>query len=74
MKPTVLLADDHSLFVEGICRILEHEYDIVGRLCDAAQLLEQAIATGCDEFNAKPIEFEGLIGTIRRVLGKSKPR
>ena len=35
---------------------------------------EQAIATGCDEFNAKPIEFEGLIGTIRRVLGKSKPR
>jgi two-component system, cell cycle response regulator DivK len=35
---------------------------------------ETAIATGCDEFNAKPIEFEGLIGTIRRVLGKSKPR
>jgi two-component system cell cycle response regulator DivK len=35
---------------------------------------EQALATGCDEFNAKPIEFEGLIGTIRRVLGKSKPR
>ena len=34
----------------------------------------QAIATGCDEFNAKPIEFEGLIATIRRVLGKSKPR
>jgi CheY-like chemotaxis protein len=35
---------------------------------------EQAVATGCDEFNAKPIEFEGLIGTIRRVLGKGKPR
>ena len=35
---------------------------------------QQAIATGCDEFNAKPIEFEGLIGTIRRVLGKTKPR
>jgi CheY-like chemotaxis protein len=35
---------------------------------------EQAIATGCDEFNTKPIEFEGLIGTIRRVLGKTKPR
>ena len=35
---------------------------------------QQAIATGCDEFNAKPIEFEGLIATIRRVLGKSKPR
>jgi len=35
---------------------------------------EQAIATGCDEFNAKPIEFESLIATIRRVLGKSKSR
>jgi CheY-like chemotaxis protein len=35
---------------------------------------QQALATGCDEFNAKPIEFEGLIATIRRVLGKSKPR
>jgi len=35
---------------------------------------EQAIATGCDEFDTKPIEFEGLIETIRRVLGKSKAR
>jgi hypothetical protein len=29
---------------------------------------EKAIATGCDEFDAKPIEFEGLVATIRRVL------
>ena len=35
---------------------------------------EQAIATGCDEFDTKPIEFEGLIATIRRVLGKGKTR
>jgi CheY-like chemotaxis protein len=34
---------------------------------------QQALATGCDEFDAKPIEFKGLIGIIRRVLGKSKP-
>jgi CheY-like chemotaxis protein len=33
---------------------------------------EQAIATGCDEFDAKPIEFECLIATIRRVLAKPK--
>jgi hypothetical protein len=25
---------------------------------------EKAIATGCDEFDAKPIEFESLVGTI----------
>ena len=33
---------------------------------------KQAIATGCDEFGAKPIEFEGLVTTIRRVLANPK--
>jgi len=28
---------------------------------------ETAIATGCDEFNVKPIEFESLVASIRRV-------
>ena len=31
---------------------------------------EKAIATGCDEFNAKPIEFERLVATIRRVFAE----
>ena len=29
-------------------------------------------ATGCDEFDAKPIEFESLVAAIRRVLAKPK--
>jgi CheY-like chemotaxis protein len=33
---------------------------------------EKAIATGCDEFDAKPIQFESLLATIRRVLAKPK--
>jgi CheY-like chemotaxis protein len=33
---------------------------------------EKAIATGCDEFDAKPIGFENLVATIRRVLAKPK--
>jgi CheY-like chemotaxis protein len=33
---------------------------------------EKAIATGCEEFDTKPIEFERLIATIRRVLGGRK--
>ena len=33
---------------------------------------EKAIATGCDAFDAKPIEFEGLVATIRRVLATPK--
>ena len=31
---------------------------------------EQAIATGCDEFDTKPIEFESLVGTLRRLVAK----
>ena len=33
---------------------------------------EQAIATGCDEFDAKAIDFESLIGTIRRLVANPK--
>jgi two-component system, cell cycle response regulator DivK len=33
---------------------------------------EEAIATGCDEFDAKPIDFVSLLATIRRVLAKPK--
>ena len=33
---------------------------------------KEAIATGCDEFDAKPIEFESLVATIRRVLTTHK--
>ena len=33
---------------------------------------EKAMATGCDEFDAKPIEFESLLATVRHVLAKPK--
>jgi two-component system cell cycle response regulator DivK len=33
---------------------------------------EAAIATGCDEFDVKPIEFESLVATIRRVVANPK--
>jgi two-component system cell cycle response regulator DivK len=33
---------------------------------------ETAIATGCDEFDVKPIEFESLVATIRRVITNTK--
>jgi len=29
---------------------------------------EKALATGCDEFDHKPVEFERLVATLRRVL------
>ncbi len=33
---------------------------------------EKAIASGCDEFVAKPIEFESLVATIRRLVANPK--
>jgi CheY-like chemotaxis protein len=33
---------------------------------------EEAIATGCDEFDVRPIEFESLLATIRRVVANPK--
>jgi CheY-like chemotaxis protein len=33
---------------------------------------EQAIATGCDEFDAKPLELESLVGTIGRLVANPK--
>ena len=31
---------------------------------------EKALAAGCDEFDTKPIEFERLVGTLRRILAR----
>ena len=33
---------------------------------------EKALAAGCDEFDTKPIEFERLVATMRRVLAGRK--
>ena len=33
---------------------------------------EKAIASGCAEFDAKPIDFEALVATIRRLVANRK--
>jgi CheY-like chemotaxis protein len=33
---------------------------------------EKALAAGCDEFDTKPIEFDRLVATMRRVLAAAK--
>ena len=33
---------------------------------------ERALAAGCDEFDTKPIEFDRLLATMRRVLATRK--
>jgi DNA-binding NarL/FixJ family response regulator len=41
-RPTVLLADDHVVFTDGIVRILKERFDVVGTVADGSSLLEAA--------------------------------
>jgi CheY-like chemotaxis protein len=33
---------------------------------------EKALAAGCDDFDTKPIEFDRLVATVRRILASRK--
>ena len=39
-RPTVLLADDHVVFIDGIVRILRDRFDVVGTVNDGSTLLK----------------------------------
>lgn len=41
-RPRLLLADDHTMFVEGLTRLLESEFDIVGTVSNGETLLATA--------------------------------
>jgi DNA-binding NarL/FixJ family response regulator len=42
-RPTVLLADDHTIVIEGLARLLrDHDFDVVGTAGNGDQLLEAA--------------------------------
>jgi DNA-binding NarL/FixJ family response regulator len=43
-RPRILLADDHEMLLDAFEKLLESEYDIVGRAVDGQQLLQQARA------------------------------
>lgn len=41
-RPTILLADDHVVFTDGIVRILEERFDVIGTVADGGSLFEAA--------------------------------
>jgi DNA-binding NarL/FixJ family response regulator len=41
-RPRLLLADDHPLFLEGVRRLLESKYDVVGTVADGKALITAA--------------------------------
>ena len=41
-RPRLLLADDHPLFLEGVRRLLENQYEVVGTVADGKALITAA--------------------------------
>jgi len=66
--PTVLIADDHKLFVEGIRKILEPQLRVVGWVDDGRRLLEKA-AGNCPDAILIDISMPRLNGidAVRRL-------
>jgi DNA-binding NarL/FixJ family response regulator len=42
-RPRVLLADDHTIVVEGLASLLEDDFELVGRVADGRALVEAAV-------------------------------
>src|SRR5690606_41742981 len=45
---TVVIADDHAVVLEGLQRLLEDEFDIVGTATDGRELLSVVLSTVTD--------------------------
>jgi DNA-binding NarL/FixJ family response regulator len=41
-RPTILLADDHAVFIDGMIRILKEHFDVVGAVADGSSIPEAA--------------------------------
>lgn len=72
-RPSILIADDHTLVVEGIVELLRQDAEIVGRAETGPDLLEQAKGIRADVYMLD-IKMPGLNGfeTARKLL-EQKP-
>ena len=40
-KPTILIADDHGMVIDGLREVLKDEYDVVGSVTDGRSVLPE---------------------------------
>ena len=77
-RPDLILMDLEMPVIDGweATRRLKgnpqtHDIPIIALTAHAlAGEREKAIAAGCDEFDTKPIEFDRLVATVRRLLAR----
>ena len=77
-QPDIILMDLEMPVIDGweATRRLKgnpktHDIPIIALTAHAlAGEREKAIAAGCDEFDTKPIEFDRLVATVRRLLAQ----
>ena len=60
-RPRVLIADDHTLVVDGLRRILEPECEVVGAVEDGRSLLVAAEELKPDII---PVSYTHLVGAV----------
>ena len=42
-RPTILLADDHTMFADALQKLLEPQYEVIGRVGDGRSLIKAAL-------------------------------
>ncbi len=73
-RPKVLLADDHAIFLEGLCRILEDNFDVIGTAADGRSLLK-ALGKLSPDVIVADISMPALNGIeAARQIKKADPR
>lgn len=73
-RPTILLADDHAIVLEGLTSLLRDEFALVGTVSDGARLIEAARRLRPDVI-VTDMAMPGLSGleAVRRLKAESIP-
>jgi CheY-like chemotaxis protein len=71
-QPDIILMDLEMPVVDGWEATRRLKSNPQTRDIPVIALSAHALAAGCDEFDSKPIEFDRLVGTMRRVVACRK--
>ena len=71
-RPDIILMDLEMPGVDGWEATRRLKADPQTRDIPVIALSAHALAAGCDEFDTKPVEFERLVATVRRLLADRK--